>query len=83
MMCTLILKSSACNPNVLHMGHTALALAIRKANVGLVKQLLHSGRVDPNQTLGPGLGVPLTLLLSSNCSSLDPAMRIEMVMQQK
>ncbi|KAJ9592160.1 hypothetical protein L9F63_001276, partial [Diploptera punctata] len=78
-MCTLILQRSPANPNILHMGHTPLALAIRKGDVDLVTQFLSSGMVDPNHKLGPGLGVPLTFVFSNNCSSLDSNIKMEMI----
>lgn len=51
------------NGNDMFLGHSPLSLAVVRGNIRLVEALLDMGCVDPNQKLGRGMGVPLTVLI--------------------
>lgn len=58
----LLLRNGA-NGNDMFLGHSPLSLAVVRGNISLVETLLDLGCVDPNQKLGRGMGVPLTVLI--------------------
>lgn len=58
-----LLLLNGADGNDMFLGHSPLSLAVVRGNVRLVETLLNMGKVDPNQKLGRGMGVPLTVLI--------------------
>lgn len=58
-----LLLQNGANGNDMFLGHSPLSLAVVRGNIRLVETLLNMGKVDPNQKLGRGMGVPLTVLI--------------------
>lgn len=58
-----LLLTNGANGNDMFLGHSPLSLAVVRGNIRLVQTLLDMGCVDPNQKLGRGMGVPLTVLI--------------------
>lgn len=58
-----LLLQNGANGNDMFLGHSPLSLAVVRGNIRLVQTLLDLGCVDPNQKLGRGMGVPLTVLI--------------------
>lgn len=67
------LIASGCYANSYYLGHTPLTLAMLRANVPLVKCLLETGRVNPNQPLGEEMGVPLTVFILKRYANIQPS----------
>lgn len=58
------------NLNLKYLGHTPLTLAMMRGNTKLMETLLQTGLVDPNEGLGYGMGVPLTICILNRYSKL-------------
>lgn len=66
------LVSNKANVNEHYLGHTPLSLAILRGNLELIHALLETKQVDPNQSLGENMGVPLTILILKRYSDILP-----------
>ncbi|GLV34994.1 hypothetical protein CBL_09474 [Carabus blaptoides fortunei] len=62
-----------------YLGHTVLSLAIIRGNTRLIIRILESGLVDPNESLGNKMGVPLTVLILKRYENILPLNTCEKV----
>lgn len=62
-LATTLVNNEAKVNHEFYLGHTPLSLAILRGNLGLIRALLETKRVDPNHLLGENMGVPLTVLI--------------------
>lgn len=58
-----VLVEYGCNPDLNYLGHTCLSLAVLRGNLTLIDHILRTYEINPNQTLGYDMGVPLTILI--------------------
>ncbi|XP_018323982.1 uncharacterized protein LOC108736157 [Agrilus planipennis] len=68
-----LLLNEGADPNLSYLGHTSLTLAMLRGNIFIVEEMLKRRFVNPNQLLGEGIGVPLTMLLLKRYTNYLPA----------
>ncbi|KAK5641571.1 hypothetical protein RI129_010118 [Pyrocoelia pectoralis] len=66
------LIAGGARPSEYYLGHTPLSLAILRGNVKLVKALLETGKVNPNQRLEEEMGVALGVLILRRYVNIPP-----------
>ncbi|KAF5302572.1 hypothetical protein FQA39_LY10190 [Lamprigera yunnana] len=69
------------NASDYYLGHTPLSLAVLRGNAKLVRVLLESGKVNPNQILEEDMGVAMTVWILRRYTSIPTLLQCEEILK--